>query len=150
MTSPIIIARTPEDILRCLEVMQELRTTLQPDEFLTKVQTQQREDGYELVFLEAGDEVRAVAGYRIANSLAWGRFLYVDDLVTRSSDRSHGYGSALFAWLIDRARLERCDQFHLDSGVQRFDAHRFYRRKGLEITSHHFALRLEAHNGSLV
>jgi hypothetical protein len=72
MTSPIIIARTPEDILRCLEVMQELRTTLQPDEFLTKVQTQQREDGYELVFLEAGDEVRAVAGYRIANSLAWG------------------------------------------------------------------------------
>ncbi|MGZ5001726.1 MAG: GNAT family N-acetyltransferase, partial [Chthoniobacterales bacterium] len=31
----------------------------------------------------------------------------------------------------------------LDSGVQRFDAHRFYLMKRMKISSHHFSLELD-------
>jgi GNAT superfamily N-acetyltransferase len=74
--------------------------------------------------------------------LAWGKFLYVDDLVAKSDDRSKGFGGALFDWLIEYARKEGCDQFHLDSGVQRFAAHRFYLTKRMIIEAHHFGLKL--------
>lgn len=63
-------------------------------------------------------------------------------LVTRAADHGAGYGSALFDWLTNEARSAGCAQLHLDSGVQRFGAHRFYLHKGLDITSHHFAVQL--------
>ena len=47
-------------------------------------------------------------------------------------------GSALLRWLGHYARSHECKQLHLDSGVQRLDAHRFYEREGLEATSLHF------------
>jgi hypothetical protein len=43
----------------------------------------------------------------------------------KNDDGSKGYGGALFDWLVEHAREHDCDQFHLDSGVQRFRAHRF-------------------------
>ncbi len=91
------------------------------------------------------DVVHACAGYRIAEYLAWGKALYVDDLVADESARGQGYASQLFDWLIERAREANCDQFHLDSGTgpTRFRAHRFYLHKGMDITSHHFAMKLK-------
>ena len=86
--------------------------------------------------------VVTVAGFRLGDNLAWGHFLYVDDLVTDDAGRSSGYGRQMLDWLIEYARREHCDELHLDSGVQRFGAHRFYLQHRLDITSHHFALRL--------
>ena len=76
------------------------------------------------------------------NLLFSGRTLYVDDLVTRDSDRSHGYGAALFDWMVEYAREQGCEYVTLDSGVQRFAAHRFYLKRGMDITSHHFQLKI--------
>jgi GNAT superfamily N-acetyltransferase len=86
----------------------------------------------------------AVAGFRLVEMLAWGRSLYVDDLVTDSAERSKGYGESLMRWLIDCARATGCEELHLDSGVQRFDAHRFYLAQRMKISSHHFAIDLRA------
>ena len=123
--------------------MRELRTHLRDEEeFVARVQ-RQCEQGYRLAFLETGGEVRAVAGFRVSENLAWGRFLYVDDLVTADAARSAGFGRALFDWLVTEARRANCAQLHLDSGVQRFAAHRFYLARRMEISSHHFALRLD-------
>lgn len=140
----IAAAETADDIARCFEVMRELRTHLTTlEEFLERVQRQEKE-GYRLVYLEAGGAVRAVAGYRVFDLLFSGRTLYVDDLVTRAEDRSLGFGGRLFDWLVAEARREKCAEFTLDSGVQRFAAHRFYLLKRMEITAHHFTLALEA------
>src|ERR1700738_4952460 len=109
--------------------------------FVERVQRQQKE-GYLLAFLEAESEVRAVAGYRLVEKLLTGRYLYVDDLVTRESDRSHEYGSQLFDWLIEQAREHGCEHLELDSNVQRFDAHRFYVVKGMEILAYHFTIKI--------
>lgn len=125
--------------------MLELRPLfVDPDEFVARVERQQLA-GYHLAFLEAAGEVRSVAGYRVLESLSAGKFLYVDDLVTCAVDASRGYGGMIYDWLIDRAREMNCVQFHLDSGVWRHGAHRFYLRKGMDISSHHFAMPLAAH-----
>ena len=137
----LFIAQTDDEIVACYPVMAELRPHIQPEDFLSRVRRQQT-GGFQLACLVA-DDVKAVAGFRISENLAYGKFLYVDDLVSKSDDRSKGYGGALFDWLVDLAREHDCDQFHLDSGVHRFSAHRFYLTKRMEIASHHFALKLK-------
>ncbi len=86
--------------------------------------------------------VRAVAGFRVSEKLSAGRFLYVDDLATRAGDQSKGYGGQLFDWLVNHARTAGCAQLQLDSGVWRHGAHRFYLGKRMDITCHHFDLKL--------
>jgi GNAT superfamily N-acetyltransferase len=138
----ISLAESEEQIRGCYPVMAELRPHVVEREFVERVRRQQRDGGYHLAFVEESGSVRAVAGFRIAEFLAWGRTLYVDDLVTASVERSRGHGQALFDWLIARAKSNACAQLHLDSGVQRFDAHRFYLRHRMSITSHHFSLNV--------
>ena len=135
-------ATTPAEIKRVHPVMRELRPHHTDDgAFVRQVQRQMRE-GFRLAFLESDGEVRAAAGYRIYELLFSGRTLYVDDLVTRETDRSQGFGAQLFDWLVEEARREDCKAFTLDSGVQRHDAHRFYLMKRMRIDSHHFSLPL--------
>ena len=139
----IAIADTVEDIRRCFPVMRELRTHItDAEDFVERVQ-RQRKQGYQLAFVESEGQVCAVAGYRFLESLFSGKNLYVDDLVTRDSGRSRGFGGELLDWLIKQAREKGCQNFELDSGVQRFDAHRFYFTKRMSISSYHFRIKIE-------
>lgn len=137
-------ATTDDAIRRCFATMRELRPHLiDAGELLERVRRQQAAHGYELVYIQddVGD-VTACSGYRVAEFLAWGKTLYVDDLVTRESARGRGYGIALMRWLEARARELGCEQFHLDSGTHRLPAHRLYHRAGMGITAFHFAIDL--------
>jgi GNAT superfamily N-acetyltransferase len=138
----ITLAETEADIARCFPVMAELRPHLTAGEFVPRVRRQQAA-GYRLAYLVDGGAVRAVAGYRYLDTLSWGRTLYVDDLVTAEAARSQGYGGRLFDWLVAQARQDNCDALHLDSGVQRFGAHRFYLTRRMDIIAHHFAMKLK-------
>lgn len=62
----------------------------------------------------------------------------MDDLITLPAHRSKGFGSRLLAWLREFAAKEGCLQMHLDSGMQRKDAHRFYEREGMAVSGFHF------------
>jgi GNAT superfamily N-acetyltransferase len=139
--SEILRAHSDEQIGACFPVMAQLRPHLTTTTFLERVR-QQKRAGYELVYLLSKEEVACVAGYRVSECLAWGRFLYVDDLVTAGGVRSQGHGQKMFAWLVAQARAAGCAELHLDSGVQRFVAHRFYLQQRMDLTSHHFALKL--------
>ena len=138
----IALAVEDDEIRSCYPVMAELRPHVSAEEFLPRVRRQMEAAGYKLAYLADG-EVKAVAGFRVSECLAWGRFVYVDDLVSKEGERSKGYGGQLFDWLVEYARGEGCDQFHLDSGVQRFAAHRFYLDKRMAIEAHHFGLKLK-------
>ena len=122
--------------------MRELRPRYALEDFVEQVQRQIVNDGFLLAYLEADGEVRAAAGYRFGENLHHGRYLYVDDLITREADRSRGFGEKLFAWLVAEARRRDCAALTLDSGVQRFAAHRFYLARRMAIASHHFVLEL--------
>jgi GNAT superfamily N-acetyltransferase len=138
----IRIAATDVEITDCYPVMRELRPHIAQEQFLSRVRDQEK-SGYRLAFVQGQDGVVAVAGFRVGENLAWGRFLYVDDLVTLAAQRSKGYGAMLLVWLKEYAAKEGCLQLHLDSGIQRKDAHRFYEREGMTMTSLHFAADVE-------
>jgi GNAT superfamily N-acetyltransferase len=137
----IQIATTPKEIARCFSVMCQLRPLLIEDEFFARIQAQQVE-GYQLAFLEHETAVVSVAGFRLQNMLSSGKTFYVDDLVTDAAARSQGHGEAMLQWLIALAQEAGCDTFSLDSGTQRQEAHAFYLRQRLRITSFHFSLPL--------
>lgn len=142
MVVRIALAAEDEEIRGCYPVMAELRPHVSAEEFVPRVRRQMEGGVYKLAYLWDG-EVKAVGGFRVSECLAWGKFVYVDDLVSKDGERSKGYGGQLFDWLVEYARGEGCDQFHLDSGVQRFAAHRFYLTKRMFIEAHHFSLRLK-------
>ncbi|WP_416308013.1 GNAT family N-acetyltransferase [Neptunicella sp. SCSIO 80796] len=134
----ICLAASRQQIQDCFAVMQHLRPQFEVDQFVEQV-SQQMQQGYHLAFVSLNNQVVGAAGFVIGTKLAWGKHLYVDDLVTDPQVRSSGVGKALLDWLADFAMQHGCQQLHLDSGVQRFAAHKFYLREGMSIASHHFS-----------
>jgi GNAT superfamily N-acetyltransferase len=143
-SSTITLATSDSEIAGCFPVMVQLRPHLAQADFVGRVRRMESQ-GYRLASLtdDAGI-VRSIAGFRQMDMLYSGKTLYVDDLVTDSASRSQGHGDRLFDWLVDHARKEGCDEFSLDSGTQRVEAHRFYLRKRMKISSFHFSLPLRS------
>jgi GNAT superfamily N-acetyltransferase len=139
----IALAQSDAAIARCFGVMAQLRPHLVESDFVSRVRRMQTE-GFHLASLEDAGAVCAVAGYRYYDKLFSGRNLYVDDLVTDASRRSRGHGAALLQWLADEAKRHGCVQLELDSGVQRFEAHRFYFRERMHVSAYHFVVGLKA------
>jgi GNAT superfamily N-acetyltransferase len=133
----------PGETHRAARALLELRPQRGPAGAIVALADAQRAAGYRLVgSFEAGEEDAAgVAGFRVAENLAWGRHLYVDDLSTRADRRGRGHGGALMRWVAVEACRLGCAELHLDSGVgpDREDAHRLYFNSGLRISSYHFA-----------
>lgn len=140
-------ATTPEQIRHVHAVMRELRPHLSADEFVEQVQRQMREQGYILIYMEddSGQPVGA-AGYRRTEMLHWSKVLYIDDLVTAQAARGRGCADHLFNYIEQHARTEGLAAVHLDSGTHsgRWDAHRFYLKHGMNITSYHFVKDLKS------
>jgi GNAT superfamily N-acetyltransferase len=90
-----------------------------------------------------GADVTGVAVYRVHENTFQGRQLYVDDLVTDERRRSAGVGRALLGHLERKARAADLENLALDSGTQRQQAHKFYFREGMVVTSFHFGKRLK-------
>jgi GNAT superfamily N-acetyltransferase len=131
------------DIRRVYPVMRELRPHINSeDEFLERVRRQQSQSRWRLIYVEDNGAPVAAAGFRILEWLAWGKALYVDDLICLESHRGKGFAEALMCWMEDQATKEGCGEFHLDSGTHRLGAHRFYHRLKLSISSFHFSRKL--------
>jgi len=141
MQNNIHYAKTDSEITHCFPTFKELRPHLDEKTFLEQVKRQQQH-GYHLIYTKDDTKVLSAAGYRILEYLAWGKILYIDDLIALSTERGKGYGKILMQCLIDLAKKEGCAQLHLDSGHQRHTAHRLYLNSGLNITSHHFSVLL--------
>jgi len=125
--------------------MLELRPNIgSREEFAKRVDEVQRAEGYRLVASFTGEDgdADAVAGFRTIHDLVHGLHLYVDDLSTREAFRQRGHAEAVMRWIIGEAKRLGCNYVSLDSGVHRYDAHRFYLKLGMIISSHHFNLKL--------
>ena len=129
---------TDVEILSCWDVMLVLRPHLKKDEFLAKVK-RQYEQGYQIAAMMSDNQAVALIGYRILEFMAWGKILYIDDLITHPDQKRKGYGGQLLDWTFDVAKENNCDEVHLDTGHHRHDAHRLYLNKGFSINSHHLS-----------
>ena len=142
MSFKIKIARTDLEILACYPVMAQLRPHLGLDEFLARVRRQDADRGFRLIYLAERGEVLAVAGIRIGEWLAGGKYLEIEDLVTNENARSAGHGGRLFDWIVDFAKAEGCSGIRLVSNVTRYGAHRFYLNKRMKIEAYYFSMEL--------
>jgi GNAT superfamily N-acetyltransferase len=141
---PVVSEIDPSQVAATWPVMHQLRTHLDLDQYVAAVARMRETDGYRLAAASLDDVIGAVAGFRVMEMLYCGRILYVDDLVTDAGMRSRGLGKALLDWLTQQASALGCGQLHLDSGLQRLDAHRFYERESMTKTAFHFASRIDA------
>ncbi len=133
---------TDDELLQSFPVMNVLRPHLGKENYVDKIRRQQ-EQGYHLVaVIDPAEEISALAGYRFAEFMAWGKVLYLDDLITDPGKLKRGYASALLDWLEEEGKRNGCDELHLDTGHQRLDAHRLYHKKGWQINSHHMSKEL--------
>ena len=135
----IQLAESDAQIERVGGVLLQLRPTFSKEQLIAQIK-EQRLSGYRIAYVESDGEILCVAGFVVGTKLAWGKHIYVDDLVTAERHRSTGAGAKMIDWLKSYAREIGCGQLHLDSGVQRFAAHKFYLREGFSITSHHFSI----------
>lgn len=126
----------------CFGVFAFLRPHLSEARFIEQVR-EQASEGYKVAYIQGEGEVVAAAGYRVATFLAWGRVLYIDDLITHPEKKRAGLGGALLDWLFEQGKRLGCSEVHLDTGHQRHDAHRLYLNKGFVLSSHHMSVKLE-------
>ncbi len=131
------------DIERCFPLMSQLRPHLDLEHFKVQVGRQIQSAGYTLVIVEVDNIFTAAMGFRVTEYLAWGKVLYIDDLVTDRECRGKGYAGSLLDWVFERAKALGCQQIHLDSGYQRNDAHRLYLNKKMKMVCHHFSREIK-------
>ena len=137
-------AGSDTDILKCFEVMHELRPHLTRENFLNQLNGFMKR-GYHLLYIEENEKAVCASGYRFTEHLLWGKAIYIDDLSTLPEARGKGYARQLLEHVFEIARQQQCSEVHLDSGcgANRFDAHRLYLNAGFNITSHHFAYKIK-------
>ena len=138
----IHLLQTPQDIAPAFDVFLELRPYLTDIQHFTEQVLHQQQEGYRLYAISEGSEVVSCIGFRIMTTLAWGKIVYIDDLITKATCRGKGYGHALLDYAVQYAQDQGCVQVHLDSGYTRNTAHRVYLNHGFEIACHHFARKL--------
>ena len=142
MTSEIILGKTEADILKCRQVLRELRPHIPENDFVAIVKDMMQE-GYQLAFIEVGEKAVAAVGYRYLQFLFNGKHIYIDDLSTLPEARGKGYGGQLLDFVTAAALEKGYTSVTHDSGYQRLDAHRLYLNKGFSLSSHHFTKQLK-------
>ena len=136
----VLFLEENEDFDPVMDVLIQLRPTFNRESITAQVK-KQLEQGYRVVYVKSEGKILAAAGFVVGEKLAWGKHIYIDDLITIESHRSKGAGALLINWFKRYCEEGGYDQLHLDSGVQRFDAHRFYLRERFKIESHHFSIK---------
>ena len=87
--------------------------------FTAQVNNEQRAAGYRLlgIFEEGKNNAVAVCGFRITTTLAFGRHIVIDDLVTVPQTRGRGYCTHLLQAVVDIAESENIAQIHTHVSV---------------------------------
>ena len=137
----ILEATTNDDLINCFEVMKGLRPHHTTASFLTTME-QMKTEGYRLIYLEDDGRIVCVAGFRFTTTLYDGLIIDFDDFVTSEDARGKGYAGQVFDHLVGIAKERSIKTIHLNSHHRRFDAHRFYLNKKMNIVAHHFRIEL--------
>jgi len=110
------------------ELIKELRE-LSYDEFEDLVYDMRHRE-YKMFGLFERNILLSYAGVVVQTNLYHKKHLYIDDLVTKTSSRSCGYGNEMLEYLEDYAKIFQCRHMVLSSGFTRESAHRFYEQHG--------------------
>lgn len=129
-------------VLRCFDVMRQLRPHLSsPAEFVDCWKRQQTSD-YTLAAYTISEQVIALAGFYVRESLVHGKHLFIDDLIVEPRVRSKRFGSTLIDYLKETASTAGCVKVLLDTPTTNTRAQRFYLREHFDITAFRLSFAL--------
>ena len=131
-----------EEIKYCYKIMNQTSKNLSEKDFISLV-SEQIKNGYKLIYVIDNNEVICVTGFVIAQKIAWGKYLHIEDFVTSKSLKSTEAAKALFDFIKIYAKQQKCTSIHLDSSVDREEAHKFYLYENMKIDSYHFSIDLK-------
>ena len=138
-TAPQIVhVDDPQGFMQCFALMRELRPHLTDATAFTQQVIRQQAQGYLLLAAKQDTKVVALAGYRLQENLIYGRFIYVDDLVTSPDLRGQRLGEQLMDAIKAEVARQDCAYLVLDTGLGNALAQRFYFRQGFLSKGMHF------------
>ncbi|MBP0596724.1 GNAT family N-acetyltransferase [Herbaspirillum sp. LeCh32-8] len=124
-------ADSDADKRACFPVMHELRPHLQDeDDFMQRI-GRAADESYRILAAWEEGRVVALAGYRFQENLVYGKFLYVDDLVSAEGQRGKRWGERLLKAVDEVAAQAGVARVVLDTGMANTLAQRFYFRQGM-------------------
>lgn len=135
---------TAKDVIPCFSLMQQLRPHLCSEDEFVERWNRQTGEGYRLAALAIGENIVALAGFRIQDNLIHGRHFYIDDLVTDQQSRSAGYGHVLMWHLKEEANRLGLQKLILDTPLSNTLGHRFYYREDMLVTALRFSYTLQS------
>lgn len=133
---------TEEEIKDCYKILHQIRDDLSESDFFKTI-SKQIKNGYKVAYVIENNQVICVAGFTIGQKLSWGKYIYIEDFVSEKGSKSCDAAKALWDFIKIYAMQQECDSIHLDSSVQRYEAHKFYLNQDMKIDSHHFSLNLK-------
>ncbi len=132
---------TEEEIKYCYEMMHQIREDLTERDFLSAI-SEQLKNGYKIVYVIQDEEIICIAGFTIGDKLSWGKYLFIEDFVTNKSIKSIEAAKALLDFIKIYAKQQKCNSIHLDSSIQKEEAHKFYLSQKMKIDSYHFSINI--------
>ena len=69
--------------------------------------------------------------------------LYIPELIVTKNYQNQGIGQLLIEACISLAKEQNCHKIRLESGLQRKDAHEFYKKLGFDTHSYSFSKNIE-------
>ena len=119
---------TLKELYSIYDLVKQLRTELTYDEFEDLVYDM-RHMNYKMIGLFEKEKLIVYAGVAVQTNLYHKRHLYIFDLVVDEHFRSSGFGKSMMEYLFDYSKMAACQNIVLSSGIQREDAHRFYKKE---------------------
>lgn len=128
---------TKEEMLNCLELLQEVYPTLTLEEYDRELDDMLPHNYGQVVVMD-GENIAGLTGYWVGSKLWCGKYLELDNVVVAEKYRSQGVGKFLFDFMEQRAIDEKCTMLALDSYTTNFKAHKFFYGQGFAPRGFHF------------
>ena len=126
-----------EELPSILPLIEQHNPKLTPGELRRRLEAM-IPHGYHCIAAFQRGHMVGVAGYWLGVKFWCGEYLEPDNVFVLPELRSAGIGAKLMDHLEDKAREMKCKIVALDSYVTYSGAHKFYFRRGYEITGYHF------------
>jgi GNAT superfamily N-acetyltransferase len=121
--------------------MKQLRPHLVESEYFSRVSFMMAQEKFRLFGAFNKENICVgVVGFQEQNRLSLGKIIYLADLVTDDTLRSHGIGARLLEVVEKEALVLDVNVIVLDSGLQRTRAHEFYKNHGYKTEAYSFRL----------
>lgn len=143
METAISIQIIPKvDILDILPLLQKLGNFRVSEEILKERLLEMVQQNYECIGVYNNEKLVGICGLWFQTRHYAGRSLEMDHVIVDETNRNHGIGKQLLAFVTEYAREKACRWIELNTYVDNFPSHKFYYNQGFVAKGYHFVREL--------